>query len=264
MSLFRRSLAALSSIISQPDGALLSLDISIGYRNKPDVLSGIAFQVEPGEIFGLVGESGSGKSTVALAILRLLENRGGRVTGCIRFDGCDLLRLRPGELRRLRGRRIALVPQSPMSALNPALSLDAHFREAWRAHGTTPWRTERPRVIELLRQMEVPADDGFLRRFPHQVSVGQAQRALIAMAVLHRPQLLIADEPTSALDPNSQRGIVELLGCLNRESGMAVLYISHDLRSVGTFCRRVAVLRNGRLAATGPAEEILRAAPQFQ
>jgi len=142
--------------------------------------------------------------------------------------------------------------------------LDAHFREAWRAHGRTPWRTERPRVTELLDQMELPADGAFLRRYPHQVSVGQAQRVLVAMAVLHRPSLLIADEPTSALDPNSQRGIVELLGRLNRESGMAILYISHDLPSVSALCRRVAVLRGGRLVASGPTETILTEMPQFQ
>jgi len=264
MNLFRRSLAALSTATRPEDGALLALDISVGYRNKPNVLSGIALRVEFGEIFGLVGESGSGKSTVALAILRLLENRGGKIAGSIVFDGCDLMRSRPAELRRLRGRRIALVPQSPMSALNPALSLDAHFREAWRAHSRTPWRTERPRVTELLDQMELPADGAFLRRYPHQVSVGQAQRVLVAMAVLHRPSLLIADEPTSALDPNSQRGIVELLGRLNRESGMAILYISHDLPSVSALCRRVAVLRGGRLVASGPTETILTEMPQFQ
>jgi ABC-type glutathione transport system ATPase component len=240
------------------------VEISVGYRNKPDVLSGVSFQIERGEIFGLVGASGSGKSTVALAILRLLENRGGTVRGSIRFEACDLMRQRPAELRRLRGQRIALVQQSPMSALNPALSLDTHFREAWRAHSRTPWRAERPRVIELLRRMELPADEAFLRRYSHQISVGQAQRVLLAMALLHKPSLLIADEPTSALHPHSQREIVELLGRLNRECGMAILYISHDLQSVGALCRRVGVLRGGRLAASGPTPSILKDTLQFQ
>jgi len=120
-------------------------------------------------------------------------------------------------------------------------------------------------VLELLQRMELPADDSFLRRYPHQVSVGQAQRILIAMAVLHRPALLIADEPTSALDPNSHRGIIELLARLNREFAMAILYISHDLASVGALCQRVGVIHRGRLVASGPAAAILdRGAPVFQ
>jgi len=282
MSNFLQSLAALRGAVSRsprigpdtgapvtgaltPGGALLSLDLSVSYRNKPGVLSGVGLEIFPGEIFGLVGESGSGKSTIALAILRLLDTRGGSVSGSILFDGSDLMGRPESELRRLRGRRIGLVPQSPLSAFNPALRFEAHFREAWRAHATSSWRSVRPQVLDLLQRMELPADDSFLRRYPHQVSVGQAQRILIAMAVLHRPALLIADEPTSALDPNSHRGIIELLARLNREFAMAILYISHDLASVGALCQRVGVLHRGRLVASGPAAAILdRGAPVFQ
>jgi len=282
MSNFLQSLAALRGAVSRspkigpdggapapgplaPGGALLSLDLSVSYRNKPGVLSGVELEIFPGEIFGLVGESGSGKSTIALAILRLLDTRGGSVSGSILFDGSDLMGRPESELRRLRGRRIGLVPQSPLSAFNPALRFEAHFREAWRAHATSSWRSVRPQVLDLLQRMELPADDSFLRRYPHQVSVGQAQRILIAMAVLHRPALLIADEPTSALDPNSHRGIIELLARLNREFAMAILYISHDLASVGALCQRVGVLHRGRLVASGPAAAILdRGAPVFQ
>ena len=264
MNLFQRSLAALSGATShapaasaEPGGALLSLDLSVSYRNKPDVLSGVKLDVLPGEIFGLVGESGSGKSTVALAILRLLDTRGGAASGSILFQSRDLMRLTERELRRLRGRAIALVPQSPLSAFNPALRFEAHFREAWKAHSAEPWRKARPQALDLLRRMDLPAEESFLRRYPHQVSVGQAQRLLIAMSVLHRPALLIADEPTSALDPDSRQGILDLLARLNREFAMAVLYISHDLPSVGALCRRVAVLHRGRLAASGQAASIL-------
>jgi len=178
--------------------------------------------------------------------------RGGTVRGSILFEGRELLTCREKEMRQLRGRKIGLVPQSPASALNPALRLETHFREAWQAHSAQPWKEARASVRQLLGRLELPADEAFLRRYPHQVSVGQAQRVLIAMAVLHRPVLLIADEPTSALDAAAQREILELLRGLNRQFSMAALYISHDLGSVAAFCHRVGVLGEGRIAKCGP------------
>ena len=225
---------------------LLSVDLSVDYRTKPGALEGVRFDIEAGEAFGLVGESGSGKSTIALALLRLLEMRGGRAHGSLLFEGRDLLALKEREMRRIRGSRMAMVPQSPVAALNPALRLEAHLREAWTLHGAAPWREARPQVCDLMAQMGLPVEDAFLRRYPHQVSVGQAQRVLIAMAVLHRPALLIADEPTSALDPASAREILALFARLNRRYSMAMLYISHDLTSVDALCSRVAVLGGGR------------------
>jgi ABC-type glutathione transport system ATPase component len=232
----------------------LSLDLSADYRNKPGALDHVRFDIQPGEAFGLVGQSGSGKSTIALAVLRLLEMRGGRTHGTLRFEGRDLHALGERELRRIRGNRIAMVPQSPLSALNPVLRIETHLREAWRAHSRIPWRDARRTACGLLARMGLPADDAFLRRLPHQVSVGQAQRILIAMAVFHQPALLIADEPTSALDPASARDILELLRSLNRDSSMAMLYISHDLASVAQLCTRVAVLESGRVVRCGPVE----------
>ena len=193
----------------------------------------------------MIGESGSGKSTIALAIMGLIGMRGGKTRGSLLFEGRNLLGLKEREMRRLRGRRIAMVPQSPVSALNPVLRLETHLREAWRAHSPTPWREARPQVCDLLREMGLPADDNFLRRYPAQVSVGQAQRVLIAMAVLHRPALLVADEPTSALDPSSQRDLLDLLRRLNRQFAMSILYISHDLPSVTALCSRIGVLKTG-------------------
>ena len=227
---------------------LLDVNFSVDYPNRPGVLSEVRFEIFPGEAFALAGASGSGKSTIALAVLRLIEMRGGTVRGSIRFEGRELTACREREMRAFRGRKVALVPQSPLSALNPVLRLETHFREAWTAHTTSPWRDARPQVLETLQRIGLPADDAFLRRYPHQVSVGQAQRVLIAIALLHRPPLLIADEPTSALDADSQHGIVELLRDLNREFGMAMLYISHDMQSVAELCTRVAVLRGGRIA----------------
>lgn len=225
---------------------LLSVDLSVDYRTKPGALEGVRFDIEAGEAFGLVGESGSGKSTIALALLRLVEMRGGRARGSLLFEGRDLLALPERELQRIRGRRMAMVPQSPVAALNPALRLEAQLREAWSLHAREPWRQARPRVRDLLARMGLPADDAFLRRYPHQVSVGQAQRVLIAMAVLHRPALLIADEPTSALDPASAREILALFARLNLQDSMALLYISHDVASVDALCSRVGMLAGGR------------------
>jgi ABC-type glutathione transport system ATPase component len=230
---------------------LLSLMLSIDYPGKPSLLNGIEMEIRPGEIFGLVGESGSGKSTIGLSLLRLLDGRAAE-RGWIHFEGRDLMGCGERELRQLRGRRIALVPQSPMSALNPALRIGAHFREAWLAHSRVRW--PQARILDLLRRMGLPGEETFLRRYPHQVSVGQAQRVLITMAVMHRPQLLIADEPTSALDPASRQGILDLFRDLNREYAMAVLYISHDLASVAALCHRAALLSGGRLQEVNPEE----------
>ena len=226
---------------------LLSVRISVDYPGKPGALQDVAFEIGEGEAYGLAGSSGSGKSTIALSILRLIELRGGRVRGSIQFQGRDLLRLGERQLRQLRGREIALVMQSPASALNPVLRLETQLREAWEVHGQDSWRHVRPEIQALLRRIGLPDDDSFLRRYPSQVSVGQAQRVVIAMAVLHRPRLIVADEPTSALDPASRREVLELLRSLTRDCQAAILYISHDLASMEALCTRTGLLREGRL-----------------
>lgn len=224
---------------------LLSVRISVDYPERPGALENVAFDIEEGEIFGLAGESGAGKSTVALAILRLLEMRGGRVRGRILFGARDLMACRERDLRRIRGREVALVLQSPIAALNPALRLETQIREAWRAHSQVRWAEAKPAVRALLCRMALPEDDAFLRRYPGQISVGQAQRVVIAIAVLHQPRLLIADEPSSALDAASRAEILDLFRRLNRDQGTAILYISHDLASIAELCHRSAVLRPG-------------------
>lgn len=227
---------------------LLSVRISVDYPGKPAAIDGLEFDLREGEAFGLAGESGAGKSTIALAILRLLEWRGGRVRGEIRFNGRDLMRLKERQLRKLRGKEMSLVMQSPASALNPALRLETHLREAWCIHSATPWRAARPGVEALLERMGLPSSGDFLARYPGQVSVGQAQRVVIAMAVLHKPKLIVADEPTSALDPGSRHEILGLLRSLNREHGAALIYISHDVQSIEELCDSIHVLAGGRLA----------------
>jgi ABC-type glutathione transport system ATPase component len=219
----------------------------VDYPGRPGVLDGVRFTIGRGEIAGLIGESGSGKSTLALAILRLLDLRGGMVRGSIRFLERDLMGCDPKAMRAIRGKEIGLVLQSPMSALNPALRIETQLREVWKAHGKEPWRHARSGVQEVLLRMGLPADDAFLRRYPRQLSVGQAQRVAIAIAVMHRPSLVIADEPTSALDPGSRGGILDLFESLNVESGISILYVSHDLASVERLCHSVGVLERGRL-----------------
>jgi ABC-type glutathione transport system ATPase component len=242
-----------------PARPLLAVDISAGYPSRPGVLRDVRFTIAAGEILGLVGQSGSGKSTIALAVPRLLELRGGEARGSIRFFGRELMTASPSALRRLRGLEIALVWQNPMSALNPALRLETQFHEAWRAHRRDSWREGREQARELLARMALPSDETFLRRYPRQLSIGQAQRVVIAMAVLHRPALLIADEPTSALDPASGAEILELFRNLNRDFGVAILYVSHDLASVAALCHRVAVVHEGTIVGWGSPEEIIGA-----
>ncbi len=232
---------------------LLSTRLFADYPNRPGVLNGLELEIQPGEIVGLVGESGSGKSTLALALLRLLEFRGGRSRGELLFGGRNLLELSQREMRAVRGREMALVLQSPLSALNPSMKIGRQILESWRAH-----RSQAPDLLEILDTVNLPPEKSFLERYPSEISVGQAQRVLIAMGILHRPPLLIADEPTSALDAVTSAEILKLFSRLNRQMGMAVLYISHDLLSVASFCHRIAILREGRIVETAPTEEIFR------
>lgn len=237
---------------------LLQALFSVDYPNKPGALRDVEIELSEGEILGLVGESGSGKSTIALALLGLLDYKGAKVRGEVRFAGQDLLTLSGRQLRGIRGRQIALVLQSPLSSLNPALRIGTQFRESWRAHHpgrSKEWKTH---AAELLERVCLPTDDTFLARYPRQLSVGQAQRVLIAMAALHKPRLLIADEPTSALDAITQSETLDLFRKLNRELGMAMLFISHDLLSVASLCSRITILQNGRIVESGPTARVFR------
>jgi len=238
---------------------LLSTCLSAGYTGGLAVLRDARLEVAPGEIVGLVGESGSGKSTMALALLRLLPYRGGWVKGEIRFGGRNLLQIPEKTMRGVRGREIGLVLQSPIASLNPAMRIGDQIHESWRAHKDHYDRPfGRTDAIELLEKVSLPADDSFLQRYPRQLSVGQAQRVLIAMAIVHRPPLLLADEPTSALDAVTQAEILRLFSRLNRELQMGILYISHDLLSVGSICRRVAILSQGQIVEFNSTENIFR------
>jgi ABC-type dipeptide/oligopeptide/nickel transport system ATPase component len=239
-----------------PVSSLLDIRLTIDYPSKSRVLDGAELQVRPGEIVGLVGSSGSGKSSLALALLGLLDHKGGRASGTVRFRGRDLLRASERELRSVRGKEIAFVPQSPTSFLNPAMRIVAQMAEAWRAHKTGSGAEMERETQRAIEQVGLPVERAFLRRYPGEISVGQAQRVLIAMAILHNPGLLLADEPTSSLDVISQAAVLRLLGDLNRQLRMGILYISHDLLSVAGFCHRVAIVHEGRIVEFGDTEVV--------
>jgi ABC-type glutathione transport system ATPase component len=238
------------------DGPLLSFRASVDYPNHKGVLRDVFLEIRAGEILGLVGESGSGKSTIALALLRLLSLKGAKLSGEILFENEDLLKKTETQLRGMRGRRMSIVLQSALASLNPALRIGTQLKEAWRAHAAGTAEESDVSIRTALRSAQLPDDHEFLRRRPSQLSVGQAQRVNIAMAILHRPALLIADEATSALDMITHSEILDLFARLNRELGMAILYISHDLASVAALCDRVAILYKGEILETGSTEDI--------
>jgi len=204
----------------------------------------------------LVGQSGSGKSTLALALMGLLPLKGGEAKGEVIFRSKDLLRSSEKELRAIRGKEMSIVLQSPLAALNPALSIGSQLTEAWKAHERGNDAQGLAAIHSSLASVSLPHDKDFLRRRPSQLSVGQGQRVCIAMAVLHRPALLLADEATSALDPITQSEILKLFARLNREMGTAILYISHDLLSVAALCHRICILHEGQIVECGTPEAI--------
>ncbi|HEV3512305.1 MAG TPA: ABC transporter ATP-binding protein [Candidatus Sulfotelmatobacter sp.] len=243
---------------AQPESEfLLSARLSVRYGEKPAVLRDVELKLRRGEVLGLVGQSGSGKSTLAMSVLGLLDRKRVHCEGAIQFEGRDLLKLSERELRDIRGRKIALVLQSPLSSLNPALKIRTQLRETWRAHASGAASDCDRAIREALENVSLPSGEEFLRKLPSQMSVGQAQRVLIAMAILHRPALLIADEATSALDVITQSEILALFRALNRAFGMAIFYISHDLPSVAGICDRIAILHQGQIVESGKTEQVL-------
>jgi peptide/nickel transport system ATP-binding protein len=235
---------------------LLEVDqLSIYFRDQA-VVRDLTFSVGQGEVLGLVGESGSGKSLTSLSILRLLDSAA-RVEGAIRFEGQDLLTLKPEQMRRYRGRRVAMIFQEPMTALNPVMPVGRQIAEAIEAHQPELNRRQvRDAVVEAMAAVAIAEPEQRRRDYPHQFSGGQRQRLLIAMALVNHPSLLIADEPTTALDVTVQAQILLLLKDLQQRNGLGMLFISHDLAVVAQIADRVAVMRRGMLLETGTRDQV--------
>jgi ABC-type dipeptide/oligopeptide/nickel transport system ATPase component len=228
-----------------------------GSRDEVTAVDDVSFQVAPGETLGLVGESGSGKSVTAFSILRLLQPPGRITGGSILFEGQDLLTLSERQMRAVRGARISLIFQEPMTALNPVMRVGEQIAEALTVHGTS--RAEaRNRAVELLEAVQIPDAGRRVRDYPHQLSGGMRQRVMIAIALACRPPLVIADEPTTALDVTIQAQVLELMRELKARYNLALLLITHDFGVIAEMADRVAVMYKGRLVEQGPVRQILR------
>jgi peptide/nickel transport system ATP-binding protein/oligopeptide transport system ATP-binding protein len=241
--------------------ALLEIeDLAVSFRTERgevEALSGVSFTVGAGESFGVVGESGSGKSLTALAVMGLVPDPPGRISrGTIRFAG-EVLDAKAQA--RLRGREIAMIFQEPMSALNPVFTVGEQVAEGLRVHEKLSHRAASARAAELLGHVGIPDPVRRLAQYPHELSGGMRQRVMIAAALACRPRLLIADEPTTALDVTIQAQILALLGALQRETGMAVLLITHDLGVIAQVVSRVAVMYAGRVVEGGPVLPVFEA-----
>ena len=254
-----------SSAASVPDGEPLLVveDLAIAYPSPSgelrEVVSGVSLSLGAGETLGVVGESGSGKTQTAFAVLGVLPAEAVITHGSIRLDGRELLGLSERQLRGLRGRSVAYVPQEPMSNLDPSSTVGAQLVEGVRASAPMSRQEARTRVLALLARVGIPDPERTFRSYPHQISGGMAQRVLIAGAVASRPKVLIADEPTTALDVTVQAEILDLLRDLQAELGMAVLLVTHNFGVVADICDRIAVMQEGRVVETGETTEIFRA-----
>jgi peptide/nickel transport system ATP-binding protein len=242
------------SLVGVPLLSVEQLRISFG---GAEAVRGVSFAIAPGETLGLVGESGSGKSATSLAMMGLLPGSA-RVSGSVRMGAEELLTLPEREMRRVRGREMAMVFQEPMTALNPVMTVGRQIGEALLAHAPKTKRAEvRERVRAAMRAVELPEER--MEDYPHQFSGGQRQRVVIAMAIMNRPRLLIADEPTTALDVTVQAQVLALLRRLRVEYGLAMLFISHDLAVVAQVADRVAVMRQGEIVEMGEVRQVMTA-----
>ena len=221
-----------------------------------DAVRGISLTVADGEIMGLVGESGSGKTVTAMVVSGLLPRKKADVSGQVLLDGKDLLALDGAAMRKRQGCAISVVFQEPMSAMNPVMRIGPQVEEALRVHTKLKAEERKERALQALRDVDLADAEAIYEKYPHQMSGGMLQRAMIAAAIISRPKLLLADEPTTALDVTIQAQILELLRRLNWEMGMSILFISHNLNVVRKLCTRVAVMEKGHIVETGPTEQV--------
>jgi ABC-type dipeptide/oligopeptide/nickel transport system ATPase component len=230
-----------------------------GVQPRVTAVSDVSFQIASGETLGLVGESGSGKSVTAYSILRLLQPPGRITGGRIMFEGRDLLALTEGEMRQVRGARISLIFQEPMTALNPVMRVGDQIAEALTVHDQATPREGRDRAVALLEAVHIADAGRRVRDYPHQLSGGMRQRVMIAIALACHPALVIADEPTTALDVTIQAQVLDLLRELRAQYNLALLLITHDFGVIAEMADRVAVMYRGAIVEQGPVRQILRA-----
>lgn len=236
-------------------------DLRVRFRDAaPDrfAVDGLSFAIEEGEILGLVGESGSGKTVTAMSISGLLPRSKALTSGSITLDGSEIFQCSDAELRDILGEELGVVFQEPMTSMNPVMRIGPQVEECLRVHTKLSKAERKARALKAMEQVELPDPEGVYRKYPHELSGGMLQRVMIAAAIISGPKLLLADEPTTALDVTIQAQILELLKKLNREQGMAILLISHNLHVVRKLCTRVAVMQRGRLVENRPVEEIFR------
>jgi len=232
-------------------------DLCVAFGDRL-VVDHVSLQVAPGETLGVVGESGSGKSVTAFSILRLLQPSGRITGGQVLFEGRDLLTLAERDMRAVRGAKISLIFQEPMTALNPVMRVGDHIAEALVVHGMASRTDAQRRAVELLDAVRIPDAARRVRDYPHQLSGGMRQRVMIAIALACRPPLVIADEPTTALDVTIQAQVLELLRDLRARFNLSLLLITHDFGVIAEMADRVAVMFKGRIVETGPVRQILR------
>ena len=223
-------------------------------------VDGVNFELRKGETLGIVGESGSGKSVTMLSMMRLIPMPPGRIVeGSITLDGEDLLQLSESEMSKVRGSKIALIIQDPMTSLNPVLSIGNQVTEAIRIHQDIPTRSVMEKALEVLRKVNIPAAESRIRDYPHQMSGGMRQRVVGAIGISCQPLVLIADEPTTSLDVTIQAQYLKLLRDLQQESGLSLIFITHDFGIVAKMCDRVAVMYAGRIVEEGTVRDIFNA-----
>jgi oligopeptide/dipeptide ABC transporter ATP-binding protein len=241
--------------------ALLELrDLRVAFRTRDGLVravNGVSLSLERGQTLGLVGESGSGKTVTALTILGLTRSKQTEIAGAVELDGVDLVGLPDTELRAIRGKRVAMVFQDPLSSLHPMHRVGRQIEEAIRVHERVGKRAARARTVELLRQVGIPSPAERANAYPHELSGGMRQRVMIAMALSLSPDIVIADEPTSALDVTVQSQILELLARVRDETGMALLLVSHDLGVIAEHADDVAVMYAGRIVERGPCDVVI-------
>ena len=250
--------------MSEQEAVLRVEDLRVEFPTEDGIVhavDGITYEVHRGRTLGIVGESGSGKTVSSLTTLGLTRRQGARVSGRILFDGRDLVSLPEDELRSIRGNEIAMIFQDPLSSLHPLYRVGKQLIEAVRAHRDVSKAQARGRAIELLGLVGIPDPDRRVDQYPHEFSGGMRQRVMIAMALANEPQVLIADEPTTALDVTVQAQILALMERLQRELGMAIVIITHDLGVVAEMADDIAVMYAGRIVETAPAEDLF-AAPE--